>query len=224
MIEPRRPLVAALVGVSLAAACSKKDAPSKAEPSASASAAPAATESAAAVDVPRPADDAVCAAGEEKVWGKWANRRTGITPAKVGSKVALGVAFGNKPAILTFDAEGRGELVHVKRREGSALDEEIPAKKGQRDLQRVTPVSVDGKLTAYADYRDKYAGNERRRIACELVGDDRPVLVFDGKPLLEKEKDKADTADYASSAAVTNCASTCGCPRTSERASTTSRN
>ncbi len=102
----------------------------------------------------------------------------------------IGVAIGNRPHVLSFDSEGRGNLTKVALYAGSSLASDIPAKKGQRDLQRVTPCLKDGHFVVYADYRDKYADNQRRRIACENVSARQPVLVFDGKPLLEREKEK----------------------------------
>ena len=115
---------------------------------ASGSAAPAAEEA-------RIPEGAVCAVAEEKVWGKWANRRTGLTPTKSGGKLLLGVALGNRPYVLSFDAGGHGNLTKVALHSGSSLANEIPAKKGQRDLQRVTPSLSNGKLAVYADYRDR---------------------------------------------------------------------
>ena len=168
---------------------------------ASGSAAPAAEEA-------RIPEGAVCAVAEEKVWGKWANRRTGLTPTKSGGKLLLGVALGNRPYVLSFDAGGHGNLTKVALHSGSSLANEIPAKKGQRDLQRVTPSLSNGKLAVYADYRDKYADNQRRRIACEQVTERQALLVFDGKPLLEREKEKekekpaADTAKPATPSVV----------------------
>src|SRR5258706_1185514 len=108
----------------------------------------------------------VCTSEGRKVWGKWANRRTGLTPRKLGNKVAVGAAIGNRPEVLVFDDKGQGELVKIDLAGGSELLKEIPKNEGQRDLFRVTPVlGPDGRVSAYADYRDTY-NSKRRRVAC----------------------------------------------------------
>jgi hypothetical protein len=145
-------------------------------------------------------DDAVCTVGESKVWGKWANKRTGITPRKLGGKLALGVAFGNRPHVIVFDDQGVGTSIKPKPYAGSPLEAELKDKKSRRDLQRVTPVSIDGNTTAYADYRDNHADG-RRRIACELVTEKKPVLLFDGTPLLKKQKQDAEKGEPPAAAA-----------------------
>jgi len=144
----------------------------------------------------RPQDPgAACVAGERKVWAKWANRRTGITPVQMGDKLALGVAVGNKPRVLVLDKQGKGELVNVALADGSELANDIPKNDGKRDMQRVTPFkAADGKVTAYADYRDKWE-SKRRRIACELVSTKQVVLAYDDKPLLDPDKKKDDKKD-----------------------------
>lgn len=169
-----------------------------AAPAASGAAAPAASESL------RPADPgAACVAGERKVWAKWANRRTGITPVQMGDKLALGVAVGNKPRVLVLDKQGKGEMVNVALADGSELANDIPKKEGKRDMQRVTPFkAADGKVTAYADYRDKWE-SKRRRIACELVSTKQVVLAYDDKPLLDPDKKKDEKKDPAKEAAKT---------------------
>ncbi len=136
-------------------------------------------------------DDAVCSVSETKVWGKWANKRTGITPRRLGGKLALGVAFGNRPHVIVFNDQGVGSSVKPKPYAGSPLAEELKDKKSRRDLQRVTPVRIDGATTAYADYRDNHADG-RRRIACELVTEKKPVLLFDGTPLLKRKQEEAE--------------------------------
>src|SRR5262245_61539443 len=111
----------------------------------------------------------VCTSEGRKVWGKWANRRVGLTPRKIGNKVAVGAALGNRPSVLLFDAQGQGELVKIDIAGGSELNKEIPKNEGQRDMLRVTPVlGPDGRVSAYADYRDTYLNKKRRRVACEL--------------------------------------------------------
>lgn len=181
------------VGSSLAllcalAGCSKvKSLLGKDEP------APAASASAPAATLP-PTDRApkpgeVCTQLERKVWGKWANRRTGITASKVEGRLAVGFALGNAPHVVVFDGAGSGRLLRPKPPAGSALDADLRAP-DRRDLQRVTPAQgADGRVTAYADFRDKHRDG-RRRIACGPVESNRPLLVFDGKPLLEREEDE----------------------------------
>lgn len=196
-VAPVLPLVALSAG-----ACNKdKPTGTTSEPGVAkpvASAAP----SAAPEDL-RPQDPgAPCVSGERKVWAKWANRRTGITPTQMGDKLALGVAVGNKPKVLVVDKQGAGELVNVAMADGSDLAKDIPKNEGKRDLQRVTPFKAsDGKLTAYADYRDKYE-SKRRRIACELVSTKQVVLAYDDKPLLDDEKKKDDKKDPVKTAAA----------------------
>ncbi len=175
---------------------------SSASPVASAQPGPAASDSL------RPAEPgAVCSAGERKVWAKWANRRTGLTPVQMGDKTAVGVAVGNKPKVLVLDKQGKGELVSAALADGSELANDIPAKEGKRDMQRVTPFkSTDGKITAYADYRDKYE-SKRRRIACELVQNKQVVLAYDDKPLIDDDKPKDKPKDPAKTAATPDAGS-----------------
>ena len=132
----------------------------------------------------------VCQVDDEKVWGKWANRRTGITPVKLGGSTALGVAFGHQPAVLVFDAKGKGSLKRIAVAKDKQLGHKLPKGEGRRDLQRVTPALNDaGRVVAYADYRDRYKEG-RRRISCGLATTDQGLLVFDGIPLMDrKEKD-----------------------------------
>ena len=143
--------------------------------------------SAAATAAPaRPTDDAVCVSSERKVWSKWANRRTGLTIRRARGRALVGVAFGNKPHVLSFDEQGKGSVKRVALHAGSALQKDVPRAEGRRDLQRVTPYVKDGKTTAYVDYRDKR--KKRRRIACEAAGQRRALLLFDNKPLLLREE------------------------------------
>ncbi|MBK7583687.1 MAG: hypothetical protein IPI67_26270 [Myxococcales bacterium] len=186
-----------------AVACNKdKNAGGSAEtPSTATPAASGAPAAAASQDL-RPEDPgALCSAGERKVWAKWANRRTGITPVQMGDKLALGVAVGNKPRVLVLDKQGKGELINVAIADGSDLAKDIPKNEGKRDLQRVTPFKgADGKVSAYADYRDKYE-NKRRRIACELVQNKQVVLAYDAKPLIDSDAKKSDKKEPAKEAA-----------------------
>ena len=64
--------------------------------------------------------------------------------------------------------------------------------------------AADGKVTVYADYRDKWKSN-RRRIACELVANKQVVLAFDGKPLLDSEA-KEPTKEVAAAPPATGLA------------------
>lgn len=195
-IAPVLPLVA--LG---ALACNKLK-PTGGETSASAVPVASATPAPAASEDLRPQDPgATCTAGERKVLAKWANRRTGITPVQMGDKLALGVAVGNKPRVVVLDKQGKGEVVNVALADGSELANDIPKKEGKRDMQRVTPFkAADGKITAYADYRDKWE-SKRRRIACELVANKQVVLAFDGKPLLDPEAKKDEKKEPAKEAA-----------------------
>ncbi|MEZ4227310.1 MAG: hypothetical protein R3B13_40610 [Polyangiaceae bacterium] len=181
-------------------ACNRSKPESKGEATTSAVASAAAAPGASTPERPASAtDDAVCEVVESKNWGKWVNARTGITPRMLGKNLALGVALGNKPHVVIFDEQGNGRMVQPKPYDGSPLAEDLKDKKSRRDLQRVTPVVEGGVTTAYADYRDKHA-NGHRRIACELVTERRPVLLFDGEPLLSKEK--ADAKDKPAAAAA----------------------
>lgn len=181
-------LTLSVLSVLAVSACDKSQ-PTGSQPEPTA--APPAPSASVAEEVPAlpsapAAPDPVCTVVEQKVWGKWANQRTGITPRKLDGQLAVGVAFGNRPHVLVFDGDGKGKLVKIEPHAGSALLAELKEPQGRRDLQRVTPVVVNGQLTAYADYRDKYNDNKRRRIACELVSENKPVLVFDDAPVLSR--------------------------------------
>src|SRR5687768_1880588 len=130
--------------------------------------------------------EAVCQVESHKVWGKHANRRTGITATRFGERVALGVALGNQPHVLVVEPSGEAKLVRLSAPAGTPLAKDIPAAQGTRDLQRVTPVMIGDRLSGYADYRDKHK-SERRRIACEPVESNAPLLVFDGKATFSEQ-------------------------------------
>ncbi len=185
------------LAVFCATACNKEK-PTGATGETKGSAAPlaSAAPSPAGSDDPRAADPgAVCTTGERKVLAKWVNCRTGITPVQMGDTLALGVAVGNKPRLVMVDKQGKAEMTNVSVADGSDLASDIPKNEGKRDLQRVTPFkTADGKMSAYADYRDKYE-SKRRRIACELAANKQVVLAFDGKPLLDTEKKKEAAKD-----------------------------
>ncbi len=195
---------ACVVGVAsallAAAGCSKKPAPTAqdTEPSAAPAAptpAPAAAVSAAdAAATTSP----VCKVTHEKVWSRWANRRTGLTLTRLGNdRVAFGVAVEDTPRVLVFTPLGTGELRQVPVRAGSDLSKRIPRNEGSRDLQRVTPaLAPDGSVIAYVDYRDKYQ-SKRRRIACVPASTDTSKLVFDGTPLLADGQPLAPAAQGA---------------------------
>jgi hypothetical protein len=179
----------ALVAVALAAAgCSKVKSLLGQD-----SAGPAASASAAQPAAPlaeRPGEEAVCTSSGKKTWGEWANQRAGITASRVDGKLTLGVAFGNTPELVVFDEDGTGRRVRLTPPESSPLSKNLKPPKGTRDLQRVTPAKIGGKLGAYADYRDKHTDG-RRRIACGAVESSAMLLVFDGKPLVNTDDDPA---------------------------------
>ena len=164
-----------------------------APPSGSASASP---KTAAMPSGRATASGAACQSSERKVWTKWANRRTGITAADLGVKIALGVGYGNHPKVIVFDRNGRGSAQPTGVSSSSPLAKDIPAKLGKRDLQRVTPTFAGGRFVAYADYRDKYKDG-RRRIACERVNARQPLLVFDGMPLLKRKENQSKSEAVA---------------------------
>jgi hypothetical protein len=188
MLDPQGSRLGILVSLAALLGCAKvKSLLGQDGDPAPASSAPVVAASAAAQE---PGDDAVCTSSDRKVWGKWANRRAGLTPTKIGDRVAVGVAFGNRPAVVVFDAAGGGRLVQLGIPAGSPLAKDLRAP-DRRDLQRVTPARADGGgITAYADYRDKYQSG-RRRIACGSVESTRSVLVFDGRPLLDPDQPQA---------------------------------
>ncbi len=140
------------------------------------------------------AEAPICVVDKEKVWGKWVNERTGITPTELpNSKLALGVAFGNQPAVLTLSPDGDAVLTRISQAEGSKVGRKLVAKDGRRDLQRVTPFVRDGKTHAYVDYRDRLT-NGQRRVACGAAESDDTLLVFDGEPVLDKLAKQAKEA------------------------------
>lgn len=131
-------------------------------------------------------DGPICKRESQRSWGKGANPRTGLTASSLpDGRVAIGIAFGNRPHTLMFDDNGVGTLKKVELKAGTHLTKGIDIKEGIRHLQRVT-VTPAGKTTA--DYRDKYA-SKRRRIACGPTDGTPPLLMFDGTPHI-------DTAHY----------------------------
>lgn len=142
-------------------------------------------------------DDALCQVEKEKSWGKWVNQRTGLTPTELpNSKYALGVAFGNTPSVLTVTPDGNATLKRINPQDGSKVGRKIDSKTGRRDLQRVTPIVIDGNTQAYADYRDRL-NDGMRRIACGPADTDKELLVFDGKPVLDELKEEQKDAKPA---------------------------
>lgn len=141
------------------------------------------------------AEKPVCVVKKEKSWGKGANRRTGLTPTVLpNGKLAVGLAFGHRPAVLVIDKDGSAHISRIQQQAGSKVAKNVSASDGRRDLQRVTPMVKDGKTIAFADYRDKLK-NDERRIACGPAESDRTFLDFDGIPILkrlEKDDKKAD--------------------------------
>ncbi len=139
----------------------------------------------------------VCKVVSHKEWGTAANAQTGITVTRLSAgSVAIGVAMGNRPEVVAFDGAGQGRLVEPTIAAGNPLAAAVPASRGRRDLQRVTPaLGTGGTLVAYADYRDVYK-DKRRRVACGRTDATRGLLLFDGKPLLDREDE--DSAKVAS--------------------------
>ncbi|MCA9644991.1 MAG: hypothetical protein KC492_30085, partial [Myxococcales bacterium] len=196
-----------LVGLSLVLMACKKDEPQTdgtATPAVSTTAAaPASAVDEAPTDItpPKAEEGSVCQVEKEKSFGKWVNQRTGLTPTELpNSKWALGVAFGYTPAVLTVTPDGNATLKRITPQDGSKVGRKIDSKKERRDLQRVTPIVRDGNTQAYADYRDKLS-DDMRRIACGPAESDKDLLVFDGKPVLDKlkeeQKDKPEAAKPA---------------------------
>ena len=194
-----------LAGVTLvvASACSDDTAgpslgASSAAVSASAAAATATHAASASAAVAAPAAPVCERVGERKVWAKWVNTRTGLTATPLGhGAMALGVAVGNRPHALVFDADGKGTFKRLAIAPDSSLAKEVPPAKGVRHLQRVT-ITAHGH--GFADHRDKMK-NGRRRIACgPLAG--RPLLSFEGAPLLHTDDRGRKAPVVAPSAAV----------------------
>jgi hypothetical protein len=167
---------------------------------------PSATASSSTMPGAAPAG-AVCVSEERKSWGKYVNARTGLTPAKLkDGSTALGVAIGNQPHALVFDAQGQGILKRLPVHGEHPLAKDIPAAEGSRALQRVT---LSAGLTAFADFRDKYKDN-RRRIHCGPLGNAKPILGYEGKPLLDVDDSGADRSDSKKAPAPAPAASTSG--------------
>ncbi len=166
-----------------------------------------------------PGEVKLCEVEKEKSWGKWVNQRTGITPTELpNSKMALGVAFGNTPAVLTVTPDGNATLKRINPQDGSKVGRKIDSKTGRRDLQRVTPIVLDGNTQAYADYRDKLKDG-MRRIACGPADNDKDLLVFDGEPVLDKLKaEQKDAKPADSKQAVTDAPAPSAAPAASGEA------
>ncbi len=175
-----------LLLASLTTGCPKKEEPPPGgEPVASAASSAPAAGSAAPVAAGDP-----CTVESQNAWGKGANGRTGITLTRGSEgRVALGVAFGNRPEVLVLDKDGKGTLLKIPLKDGSEIAKSIPASEGRRDLQRVTPYWEGGEIRALVDYRDKYE-NKHRRIACGPSGNDDPALLFDGVSRFKGDEEK----------------------------------
>ncbi|MGE0324945.1 MAG: hypothetical protein AB7S68_21660 [Polyangiaceae bacterium] len=209
-----------LVGISLllTVGC-KKDEPdpngTTTQPAVSTTAAaPASAADEAPTDITPPKADegSVCQVEKEKSWGKWVNQRTGLTPTELpNSKWALGVAFGYIPAVLTVNPDGNATLKRITAQDGTKVGRKIDSKKERRDLQRVTPIVLDGNTQAYADYRDKLS-DDMRRIACGPADSDKDLLVFDGKPVLDKLKDEQKDKPEPAKPAVAEAPEPSGAP------------
>lgn len=167
-------------------ACSKKSKPAGAGAGATPSAAAAAAAASASA---APGAQPVCTVAGRTVWGKWANQRTGITATRLpDGRIALGVAFGDDPAVVVFDRNGKGEVHRISVPKAVPLGTDIPKAQGRRDLQRVTPaIESDGDIIAYADYRDRW-NSGRRRIACGEADEKAQLFEFDGTPVLDALK------------------------------------
>jgi hypothetical protein len=105
--------------------------------------------------------------------------------ALADGRLALGVAYGNRPMVLVFDAQGSGDAVRPDVAAGSPLANDVATKDGTRDVQRVTPASAPGGgVRAYVDYRDK-SKNGERRVSCGAVDTGAALVSYSGKPLLD---------------------------------------
>ncbi len=202
MRATRPSLVTLVVLVSMG--CAEESKPTVAPPPVATTA--AATASAVSSAKPEAIDVPVCKRiGEPTVWGKWANTRTGITATHLeDGTVALGVAIGNHPHVLSFDRAGAGRFSAAKIGARNALARRIKSKDGKRHLQRVT---VTAGRRVFADHRDKMKDGIRR-IACGPVAEDKPFVTFYGKPLLKtddsgrKSKPAKPTGPAASSSST----------------------
>jgi hypothetical protein len=130
----------------------------------------------------------LCAVSGLKVWGKGANRTTGLTSVPLpDGRVAVGLAFGLQPHVLVIDKTGDGKLLKVPAKEGTPLAKVPKLPDGERHLMRVTPVKVDGdKVEAFVDYHDEYK-NKHRRVACGPAEGNDSWIYFDGVPLLDQD-------------------------------------
>jgi hypothetical protein len=184
----------------LSAAGCTEDKPVPAPPAPKESAAPATTASTKSVSAvlsavptastPAPVIGAapLCAVSGLKVWGKGANKTTGLTSVPLpDGRVAVGLAFGLQPHVLVISKTGDGKLLKVPAKEGTPLAKVPKLPEGERHLMRVTPVSVDGdKVQAFVDYRDEYK-NKHRRVACGPAEGSDSWISFDGVPLLDQD-------------------------------------
>lgn len=174
-----------LVGCSLLAlvssACQKESPAADHEP-----AALSALPSAAAAAASAPAAQPSCKLETRKVWGGGGNQRAGITPTKLSDgRVAFGFAYGNRPTILVFDRDARGEVIRTAVADDVPIAKEIKAADGTRDLQRVTPALSGRTLRAYVDHRDKLKSKKDRTVWCGAADSKTALTSFDGKPLLD---------------------------------------
>ncbi len=201
-------------GVTLLGACQQDKPDVQGDPVTAASDAPAATTAATAAptgsapteEAREPAESpaSLCQVEKEKVWGKWVTERTGLTVTELpNSKYAVGVAFSNRPAVLTVKPDGDATLQRLEGVAGAKVSKDLTSQVGSRDFQRVTPFVRDGKTEAFADYRDRLKDGNRR-IACGPATSDEALLAFDGVPVmdqLEKDRKAAESAAPAKSAA-----------------------
>ncbi len=133
-----------------------------------------------------PEAKSLCKVESHEVIAKNTNQRTGITTKTLDDgRILVGMAVGNRPNVVVFDGKGVASRQGIVQRKDSELAKAITKAEGRRDLQRVTPVLRDGRITAYADYRDKYKSG-RRRISCGPADGDTALLEFDGTPVLDE--------------------------------------
>lgn len=143
--------------------------------SASAAVSAAAPASAAEVAAPPPGPP-VCTRTGEKAWGEQANKAAGLTTKGFKGTLAVGLALGLEPKVLTIDPKGAVKLLDVKK--GAKL--KAPEKGGWRNVQRVSPRAIgDKEARAFVDFRDDYK-DKRRHVSCGPSDSDDDFLEFDG--------------------------------------------
>jgi hypothetical protein len=152
-------------------------------------AAPGASGTAAPAEEPK----SLCTKVKEKVWADGVNRLTGLTTKRMkDGRLAIGLAKGYTPHVLSIGDDGEGKLIKVKPKEGTELAKKIAPGEGKRMILRVTPYAVEGDAAkAYVDYRDEYE-DKRRFIACGPADGSDAWLSFSGVPLLDRDPPPTD--------------------------------